>query len=81
MFPCIYMLNFYDSVGRDALEVVVLYCSVLRARLNLRDECEHNHTLILFMQNDRLFKKTGFYLWDVIFKFKHEGNFLHRNHK
>ena len=81
LFPCIHMLNFYDSVGRDALEVVVLYCGVLRARLNLRGDCEHNHTLILFMKNDRLFKKTGLYLWDVIFKFKHEGNFLHRNHK
>ena len=81
LFPCIHMLNFYNSVGHEASEVVVLHRNVLCARSHLQGNYERDRNLIVFMHNVRIFKKTGFYLGDVIFKFEHKGNFLHKTHK
>ena len=47
MFPCIHMLDFYDSICRDASEVMVLDCDMLRVRLHLWGYCERNHILIV----------------------------------
>ena len=72
MFPCIQMLDFYNSIGNKYLEVVILDCDVLFARFHLWGNCDHNRTLIVFMHNDQIFKKTGFYLGKVVFKFEHK---------
>ena len=75
------MLDFYNSIFHKALEVVVLDCNVLRARSPLRGDRECDRTLIVFMHSERISNRTGFYLGGVIFKFDHEGDFLHKSYK
>ena len=81
LFPCIHMLDSNDSVGHEALKVVVFDCDVLFAKLAFSGRL-HAQSYLGFLHAQCLdFQKNWILPWDVIFKLEHEENFPHKSHK